>query len=360
MSNNNPNKSAYAQAGVDIDAGNELVSRIKPHVKSTARTGLMGNIGGFGALFDLKETGYKDPILVSGTDGVGTKLKIAIESNIHNTVGIDLVAMCVNDLIVQGAEPLFFLDYFATSKLNVDDGESIISGIAEGCRQANCALIGGETAEMPGMYHNGDYDLAGFVVGAVERDEIITGENIKEGDSIIGITSSGVHSNGYSLIRKIVKDNNLSWNDPSPFEENKTLAQSLLEPTKIYINSILSLVKNNPNKPINGMVHVTGGGFTENLPRVVPESLSCKIDASSWTFPPVFSWAKKYGNINDADMAKTFNCGIGMVIICSPENEELIIKHLTDKKETAYKIGKITSREDSEQAVIIENTDAWK
>ncbi len=359
MPNQQSSQNAYKQAGVDIDAGNELVKKIKPHVKSTTRTGLMSNIGGFGALFDLKATGYKDPILVSGTDGVGTKLKIAINSNIHDTIGIDLVAMCVNDLIVQGAEPLFFLDYFATSNLNVKIGETIISGIAEGCRQSGCALIGGETAEMPGMYQHKDYDLAGFVVGAVEREDIITGNEITAGDVILGLASSGIHSNGYSLVRKIINDNNIDLFSPSPFTKDISMARALLAPTKIYVKPLLEIIKENPDKPIKGMIHITGGGFIENIPRVVPNNLTSIIDASSFEFLPIFKWLKEKGNLDSMDMARTFNCGIGMMIICKQEQADNIKSSLQANGETIYKIGHIEKRQENQPKVIINNIDSW-
>ncbi len=359
MPNQQSSQNAYKQAGVDIDAGNELVEKIKPHVKSTARTGIMSNIGGFGALFDLKDTQYKDPILVSGTDGVGTKLKIAIDSNIHDTIGIDLVAMCVNDLIVQGAEPLFFLDYFATSNLDVKTGETIISGIADGCRQSGCALIGGETAEMPGMYQRGDYDLAGFVVGAVEREDIITGEDISVGDIILGLASNGIHSNGYSLVRKIINDNNIDLNSPSPFIKNISMARSLLAPTKIYVKPLLEIIKGNPNKPIKGMIHITGGGFTENIPRIVPDNLTSIIDASSFEFLPIFKWLKEKGNLDSMDMARTFNCGIGMMIICKQEQADNIKSSLQASGEVIYEIGYIEKRQENQPKVIINNIDSW-
>lgn len=350
---------AYKQAGVDIDAGNELVNRIKPHVKRTKRSGLMGNIGGFGALFDLKDSGYKDPILVSGTDGVGTKLKVAIESGIHHTVGIDLVAMCVNDLIVQGAEPLFFLDYFATGKLEVEQGEQIVGGIAEGCVQSGCALIGGETAEMPGMYAAEDYDLAGFTVGAVERDDIITGENVAAGDVVLGLGASGVHSNGFSLVRKCVSDAGLTFKDAAPFAEGKSMGEALLEPTKIYVKSLLAVLREQKGA-IKGMAHITGGGFTENIPRVLPENVGVKIDAAAWEFLPVFKWLKNVACLSNEDMARTFNCGIGMAVVVDAASKDAVMATLKAHGETVYEIGTTTAFDGTGEQVQIDNMDqAW-
>ncbi|MEO0329657.1 MAG: phosphoribosylformylglycinamidine cyclo-ligase [Pseudomonadota bacterium] len=331
----------YADSGVDIDAGNAFVEAIKPAVKSTARTGSNPQIGGFGGLFDLAATGFKDPVLVAANDGVGTKLKIAIESGIHDTVGIDLVAMCVNDLIVQGAEPLFFLDYLATGKLEIDEASAVINGIAEGCRQAGCALIGGETAEMPGMYANKDYDLAGFSVGAVERDSILPSNDIIEGDVILGLTSSGLHSNGFSLVRKIVEQENLDWHAPAPFDVGQNLAQALLEPTKIYVKPILAAMKSGFH--IKALAHITGGGFTENIPRVLPEELGATINLSGITVPPVFKWLSQVGGIEEAEMLRTFNCGIGMVIIVSGEDASACADILTSNGETVVEFGSITT-----------------
>ena len=347
---------AYKQAGVDIDAGNELVQRIKPHVAKTKRPGLMANIGGFGALFDLKESGYKDPILVSGTDGVGTKLRVAIESGIHSTVGIDLVAMCVNDLIVQGAEPLFFLDYFATGKLDVEQGEQIVAGIAEGCAQSGCALIGGETAEMPGMYAGDDYDLAGFTVGAVDRDDIVTGETISAGDVVLGIASSGVHSNGFSLVRKCVKDAGLSYDDPEPFDKSKKLGEALLAPNKLYVKPLLSVLRGQKGA-IKGMAHITGGGFTENIPRVLPDNTGVILNAQSWDFLPVFQWLKKAASLSNEDMALTFNCGIGMAVFVQADQKEAVMAELRDKGETVYEIGEVRDCISPTERVVIENMD---
>jgi len=345
---------AYKEAGVDIVAGDALVERIKPFAKSTNRSGIMGGLGGFGALFDTKAAGFNDPILVSSTDGVGTKLRVAIDANQHDTVGIDLVAMCVNDILVQGAEPLFFLDYFASSQLNVDTAATVIKGIAEGCKQANCALIGGETAEMPSMYEKGDYDLAGFSVGAVERNLILTGDTIQEGDLVIGLASSGAHSNGYSLIRKIVQENNLTYSDICPFDNKMTLGQALLTPTKIYVRDLLPLIKK--GDMIKGLAHITGGGLTDNIPRVLPENLGVELDASLWTLPPVFKWLKKYGNITNDDMAVTFNCGLGMVAIVPKAKCNETIEFLNTMGEKAIKIGQVVTNI-LEDKVVIQNMD---
>jgi phosphoribosylformylglycinamidine cyclo-ligase len=310
---------AYKAAGVDIDAGNALVKAIAPLAKASARAGTTASLGGFGALFDTKAAGFRDPILVATTDGVGTKLKIAIETGSHDTIGIDLVAMSVNDLVVQGAEPLFFLDYFATGRLEVDVARRVIAGIAEGCRIAGCALIGGETAEMPGMYADGDYDLAGFAVGAVERGEAIDGTGIVAGDAVLGLPSSGAHSNGYSLVRKLVAESGLAWNDPAPFGEGTTVGRALLTPTIIYVRDCLALARAGLAK---GFAHITGGGLTENIPRVLPEGLGVSLDAAAWELPPVFRWMAGVGGIAAPDMARTFNCGIGMVAIVAEDRAE--------------------------------------
>ena len=333
---------SYKQAGVDIDAGNELVEKIKPLVKSTRRIGADGEIGGFGGLFDLKATGLKDPILVAANDGVGTKLRIAIETGIHNTIGIDLVAMCVNDIIVQGAEPLFFLDYFATGKLDVDVATDIIWGIANGCKQAGCALIGGETAEMPSMYHGKDYDLAGFCVGAVERNKILPNENLKAGDSLIGLGSSGAHSNGYSLIRKIVERSGLEWSDKAPYDVNISLQESLLTPTKIYVKPILNAFKNNIK--IKALAHITGGGFSENIPRVLPDNLSAKIDLSALEVPKVFGWLAKVGGVEASEMLRTFNCGMGMLLVVPKSEEKAALAHFKAQGEKAFLIGSLVTK----------------
>ncbi|MFZ9180854.1 MAG: phosphoribosylformylglycinamidine cyclo-ligase [Rickettsiales bacterium] len=325
----------YKNSGVDIDAGNELVNKIKPFAKSTIRTGCNADLGGFGALFDLAKCNFKDPVLVSSTDGVGTKLRIAIDTNIHDTIGIDLVAMSVNDLVVQGAEPLFFLDYFACSKLDVEIASKVIKSIAEGCKIAGCSLIGGETAEMPSMYHQGDYDLAGFAVGAVERQEILP-KTTQKGDVLIGLSSSGLHSNGYSLARNILKTNNLNFFDK--FCENKSLGQELLTPTKIYVKSCLTAIKTNK---IKALAHITGGGLTENLPRVLSDNLQAKIEYKSWNRPEIFNFLQKLGKIDDAEMHRTFNCGIGMVAVVSKNDADAIVETFNNNNETAQIIGEL-------------------
>ncbi|MEM1300615.1 MAG: phosphoribosylformylglycinamidine cyclo-ligase [Pseudomonadota bacterium] len=305
-----PNRLTYAQAGVDIDAGNALVDRIKPAVASTRRAGVMGGIGGFGGLFDLKAAGYDDPVLVAATDGVGTKLRIAIDTGNVGTVGIDLVAMCVNDLICQGAEPLFFLDYFATGKLSVDHGASVVEGIAEGCRQAGCALIGGETAEMPGMYADGDFDLAGFSVGAMERGRALP-LDVAPGDTIFGLVSTGVHSNGYSLVRKIVESTGLGWDAQAPFADTG-LGEALLMPTAIYVQAVMPAVKSGA---VQALAHITGGGLTENLPRVLPDGMGAEISLDAWDLLPVFQWLIGQSGLDEAEALRTFNCGIGMAVV---------------------------------------------
>lgn len=356
-------ESAYKQAGVDIDTATQLIERIKPHVKSTNRPGVMSGIGGFGALFDLKQANMKDPVLVSSTDGVGTKIKIAIDCDMHDTIGIDAVAMCVNDLLVQGAEPLFFLDYFACGKLNNDVAEAVIAGVAEGCRQSNCALIGGETAEMPGLYEVGDYDLAGFTVGAVERDQLITGESIAAGDVILGIASSGLHSNGYSLVRKIVgSTQGYTYDSEAPFAPGKKLKDILLTPTRIYVKPILAAlkIKSANGKPaIKGMAHITGGGFLENVPRVLPENTCARIDAKSWNFPPIFAWLREIGGLSTHDLSTTLNCGIGMVVVCDSKFAREIADCLKEHGETVYTLGDITDRKAGGAQVDIINPEAW-
>ena len=347
---------AYAEAGVDIDAGNALVNAIKPLAKSTARKGADAGLGGFGALFDLKAAGFKDPILVSTTDGVGTKLKVAIDANKHDTVGIDLVAMCVNDLIVQGAEPLLFLDYFATGKLDVEAAAQVIAGIAEGCRQAGCALVGGETAEMPGMYGKGDYDLAGFAVGAAERERILPREDIVAGDVVLGLASSGVHSNGFSLVRKIVAQEKLAYDAPAPFDASKKLGDALLTPTRIYVRAMLEAVRADC---VKAMAHITGGGLLENIPRVLPEKIGVRIDATSWQVPPVFKWLAKAGAIDAQEMARTFNCGIGMAVIVAADKAEKATAILTQAGETVYRIGVVEARPSGEQVVLEKTGDIW-
>ncbi|MBN8544159.1 MAG: phosphoribosylformylglycinamidine cyclo-ligase [Alphaproteobacteria bacterium] len=329
----------YKEAGVDIDAGNALVERIKPMAKATKRPGVLGGLGGFGALFDLKGAGFKDPLLVSTTDGVGTKLKLAQEMNLHSTIGMDLVAMCVNDLIVQGATPLFFLDYFATGALDVDAASDVISGIAEGCALAGCALVGGETAEMPGMYAKGDYDLAGFAVGAVERDMLLPRNDIQDGDVLIGIASSGVHSNGYSLVRKIVKDSKVAMTDDAPFEtEHRSLGGALLEPTRIYVKSLLPLLA---AQKVKAMAHITGGGLSENLPRVLPENLAAHIDLERWDMPSVFKWLMAAGDVDASEMLRTFNCGIGMILVVAKDDAAHVLSALESTGELAGEIGSL-------------------
>ncbi|MBM08364.1 MAG: phosphoribosylformylglycinamidine cyclo-ligase [Magnetovibrio sp.] len=345
----------YKHAGVDIDAGNNMVDVILPLAKSTTRSGVVSELGGFGALFDLKASGYKDPILVSSTDGVGTKIIIAIASGQHTTIGIDLVAMCANDLIVQGAEPLLFLDYFATGKLSVENGREIVAGITEGCKLAGCALIGGETAEMPGMYNNGDYDLAGFCVGAVERKHLITGQKVKTGDVILGLTSSGIHSNGFSLIRKIIAVLGLSLKDPAPFDPSISLGEALLMPTRIYVRPCLSAIEHGG---VHAIAHITGGGILENLPRVLPKGTQARIDARKWSVPPLFNWLKNAGNVPTNDMYRTFNCGIGMTLVTAPEKADAISSILSHQGENVYVIGEITSLTDQSGPIKIENYEA--
>lgn len=358
-------QSAYKEAGVDIDAGAELVERIKPAVKKTARSGVMGGLGGFGAFFDVKAAGYKDPLLVSSNDGVGTKIKIAIDTGRHDTVGIDLVAMCVNDLVVQGAEPLFFLDYFASGKLDVDVAEAVINGIALGCEKAGCALIGGETAEMPGLYAPGDYDLAGFTVGAVERGEVITGERIAADDIVLGLASDGFHSNGYSLIRRLVeKTQGHGYGDMASFASGKTVGEALLTPTRLYVKPLLAALKIKDSQgfpAIRGMAHITGGGLLENIPRVVPDGLAVRLDAAAWRLPPAFRWLMEIGGLEAKDMARTLNCGIGMAVICAPDQAAPLTRFLTDQGETVHKIGIIEKRADGASAIHIDNLDdAWR
>jgi phosphoribosylformylglycinamidine cyclo-ligase len=340
MANTDPtSKDAYAQAGVDIDAGNALVEAIKPLARATSRLGADGALGGFGALFDMKAIGYKDPVLVSTTDGVGTKLRIAIESAKHDTVGVDLVAMCVNDLVVAGAEPLFFLDYFASARLEVETARAVIGGIADGCKQAGCALVGGETAEMPGMYEGKDYDLAGFAVGVVERDAILPRAiDLKEGDIVLGLASNGVHSNGFSLVRKIVAEEGLAFGDPAPFDSSRTLAEALLEPTRIYVKPLLAAIRTGK---VKAMAHITGGGLLENIPRVLPEGLGVWLSTQCWPVPAVFKWLAQKSQISARDMARTFNCGIGMVVIVASENVDEISALLTDAGEKVYRIGEV-------------------
>lgn len=327
----------YADAGVDIDAGNALVDRIKPAAKRTNRSGVMAGLGGFGALFDLKDAGYRDPILVGATDGVGTKLRIAIDTGNVDGVGIDLVAMCVNDLVCQGAEPLFFLDYFATGKLETDQAARIIEGIAEGCVRSGCALIGGETAEMPGMYPAGDFDLAGFAVGAMERGQDLPAD-VAEGDVLLGLASDGVHSNGYSLVRKLVEISGLGWDAECPWTEG-TLGAALLTPTRLYVKQALRAVRAGG---AHALAHITGGGLTENIPRVLPEGAGVAIDLDSWTLPPVFGWLAATGDMSEAEMLKTFNCGIGMVLAVDPAKADALQALLASEGETVSRLGHVT------------------
>jgi phosphoribosylformylglycinamidine cyclo-ligase len=332
----------YAEAGVDIDAGNLMVEKIKPAVRSTRRPGADGEIGGFGGLFDLKAAGFTDPVLVAANDGVGTKLKIAIDAGKHDTIGIDLVAMCVNDIVVQGAEPLFFLDYFATGKLDPDQGAAIVGGIAEGCRRAGCALIGGETAEMPGMYHGNDYDLAGFAVGAAERGQLLPTDDITEGDVLLGLASSGLHSNGFSLVRRIVSVSGLGWADAAPFADGQTLAEALLEPTRIYVKPLLGAIRGTHG--IKALAHITGGGFPENIPRVLPKDFSAELDLDSVEVPPVFSWLAKTGGVAANEMMRTFNCGIGMILAVASGQAAQVAAVLQEAGETTFPIGRIVPR----------------
>jgi len=337
-----PNGLTYAQAGVDIDAGNALVQRIKPLAGSTARPGSIPALGGFGALCDLRAAGYEDPLLVSTTDGVGTKLMLAIKTGRHGTVGVDLVAMCVNDLLAQGAEPLLFLDYIATGKLDVDAAASVIAGIAEGCRQANCALVGGETAEMPGMYAGDDYDLAGFCVGAVDRDKVLPRlADQRAGDLLIGLASSGPHSNGFSLIRRIVERSGLGWEAPAPFASGQTLAEALLTPTRIYVRSVLPELKAGR---VKGLAHITGGGLVENPPRAIAEGLVPRFDWNAWAAPPVFEWLQGVGSVADAEMRRTFNCGVGVMLIVGPEDMPSVLANLAAAGEDAFVMGQLAAR----------------
>ena len=336
---NGKNGITYADAGVDIDAGNALVDRIKPAAKRTQRPGTMSGLGGFGALFDLKGAGYNDPVLVAATDGVGTKLRIAIDTGYFDGVGIDLVAMCVNDLVCQGAEPLFFLDYFATGKLDTDQAATVIEGIAEGCVQSGTALIGGETAEMPGMYPVGDFDLAGFAVGAMERGQDLPAD-VQVGDVLLGLGSNGVHSNGYSLVRKLVEMSGLGWEAACPWSD-KTLGQELLTPTRLYVKQALAAVRAGG---VHALAHITGGGLTENLPRVLPEDMGATIDLDTWTLPAVFAWMRELGGMNDAEMLKTFNCGIGMILVVSADEAEALEALLTEQGEAVFRIGTVTDQ----------------
>ncbi|MGH1402699.1 MAG: phosphoribosylformylglycinamidine cyclo-ligase [Alphaproteobacteria bacterium] len=374
-------QSAYKQAGVDIDAAADLVEQIKPAIKNTTRSGVMSGLGGFGAMFDPKAAGYDDPILVSSTDGVGTKIKIAIDSDTHSTIGIDAVAMCVNDLVVQGAEPLFFLDYFATGKLENRVAQGVIEGVAKGCEIAGCALIGGETAEMPGLYADGDYDLAGFTVGAVNRDSLITGEDVEEGQIILGLASNGVHSNGYSLVRKIIRDSQkFNYDSALPFDmtvtvqdqdiakqitrKALTLGDALLAPTRIYVKALLQALKirsDNGKPAIKGMAHITGGGLTENIPRILPDGLSAHINVETWELPEIFKWLKQQGNLESSDIARTLNCGIGMIVICDKNQVDAIEKELVRNGESVSRIGEIVKQNNkSDISITLDNLgSAW-
>ena len=337
----------YADAGVDIDAGNAMVDRIKPLVRATRRPGATAEIGGFGGLFDLKAAGFRDPILVAANDGVGSKVKIAAETGRHGTVGLDLVAMCVIDLVVQGAEPLFYLDYFATGKLDPAVGEALVAGIAAGCREAGAALIGGETAEMPGLYAGKDYDLAGFSVGAAERGALLPRADVAPGDVLIGLPSSGVHSNGFSLVRRIVAASGLSWTDPAPFAENVDLADALLAPTRIYVRSILAALRAQGERfGLKALAHITGGGFPDNVPRVLPAHCAAAIDLAAIAVPPVFGWLARSGNVGEAEMLRTFNCGIGMVLVVAPAERDAVAASLAATGEHPLTLGRIVERGD--------------
>ena len=350
-------RTSYKAAGVDIDAGNTLVEVIKPLARATARPGADGSLGGFGAIFDLRGAGYHDPLLISTTDGVGTKLKVAIEFGKHNTVGIDLVAMCVNDLIVQGAEPLIFLDYYATGHLDIATAREVISGIAVGCRMAGCALVGGETAEMPGMYAREDYDLAGFAIGAVERNMLLTGSNIKPGDVILGLASDGIHSNGYSLVRKIINDVGFDYRGTAPFSKDMSLGEALLTPTRIYVQSCLPLIR---MQKLKALAHITGGGLLENIPRVLPNSCAAEIQLSAWSLPAVFQWLMKTGGVAVDEMARTFNCGIGMVAVVDASAVDDVMKSLQNAGEKVFSIGQIVPRPESGRHVNLIGMDkAW-
>jgi phosphoribosylformylglycinamidine cyclo-ligase len=337
----------YGEAGVDIDAGNRMVDLIKPLLRKTARPGADAEIGGFGGLFDLARAGFKDPVLVAATDGVGTKVKIAIETDLHGTIGIDLVAMSVNDLVVQGAEPLFFLDYFACSKLHPETGATVVAGIAEGCRLSGCALIGGETAEMPGLYQPGDYDLAGFAVGAAERGTILPRADVAAGDVILGMASSGVHSNGYSLVHKVVERSGLAWSDPAPFEPAHSLGMALLKPTRLYVASCLAAIRQTGG--VKALAHITGGGFPDNIPRALPKSLGAQIDLPQVNVLPVFKWLARTGGIAMHEMLRTFNCGIGMIAVVSPDQVDAVLKVLREHGESAVPIGKVVPAPDGER-----------
>ncbi len=339
---------SYKDAGVDIDAGNQLIDRIKPHAARTRIPGVLSGLGGFGALFELPLNEYKNPVMVSGTDGVGTKLRLALDLDIHDTIGIDLVAMCVNDIIVAGAKPVFFLDYLATAHLDLDRGEAVIKGVADGCAQAGCALVGGETAEMPGMYHGDDYDMAGFSVGLVEKDQIIDGSKVKIGDVLLGLPSTGPHSNGYSLVRKIIE---VSKADLSVDFHGRSLGETLLTPTRIYVKSLLALME---QIDVHSLAHITGGGLPENLPRVLPKGARAVINAKSWTRPPVFDWLQENGGVAQDEMYRTFNCGVGMIVCVAADQAEKAIAILAEQGEAAWQIGQIEAGNGGEVVEIIE------
>jgi phosphoribosylformylglycinamidine cyclo-ligase len=339
----------YAQAGVDIDAGNRMVELIKPLVRATARPGADAEIGGFGGLFDLKPLGFKDPVLVAANDGVGTKVKIAIETGVHSTIGIDLVAMSVNDLVVQGAEPLFFLDYFACGKLEPEMAAAVVAGISAGCREAGCALIGGETAEMPGLYHGDDYDLAGFAVGAAERGALLPRKDIAEGDAIIGLASSGLHSNGFSLVRKVVAKSGVAWSAPAPFAQGTSLGDAILTPTRIYVKSCLATIRQ--TNAVKGLAHITGGGFPDNIPRVLPKGLGARIDLSRVPVKPVFKWLAAEGGIAQNELLRTFNCGVGMIVIAAEEDAGNVIAALSAAGENAFALGKVVRAQNEPRVV---------
>jgi phosphoribosylformylglycinamidine cyclo-ligase len=345
----------YAQAGVDIDAGNRLVELIKPIVRATARPGADAEIGGFGGVFDLKRAGYADPVLVAATDGVGTKVKIAIEAGRHDTIGIDLVAMSVNDLVVQGAEPLFFLDYFACGKLEPEVAAEIVAGIAAGCRAARCALIGGETAEMPGLYASGDYDLAGFAVGAAERGMLLPRDDIAVGDVVIGLASSGIHSNGFSLVRRVVERANLSWDGVAPFQPVSALGEALLAPTRIYVAACLAAIRE--SGAVKALAHITGGGFPDNIPRVLPKGLGVELELSQVPVLPVFKWLAATGGIAEAEMLRTFNCGIGMVAVVAPQQAEAVMNAFARAGETAVRFGAVIPAAGDERVVYVGHLD---
>ncbi len=349
MANDGRNGLTYAQAGVDIDAGNRMVELIKPLVRATARAGADAEIGGFGGLFDLKRAGFTDPILVAATDGVGTKVKIAIETGRHETIGIDLVAMSVNDLVVQGAEPLFFLDYFACGKLAPEVGAQVVKGVAAGCREAGCALIGGETAEMPGLYQAGDYDLAGFAVGAAERGTLLPRGDIAVGDAVIGLVSSGVHSNGFSLVRRVVETSGLAWDAPAPFDRDHSFGEALLTPTRIYVKSLLAAIRQ--TKAIKALSHITGGGFPDNIPRVLPGGLGATLDLARVPVLPVFHWLAGVGGVAEPEMLRTFNCGIGMIAVVEPAAADAVAAALRAAGETVVRLGTLVPVKDGDARV---------